>query len=233
MSLVGSDMYAAAKRVTVLSSSEAPEQETGYAMIIHSFVPQNAENGRRSIYAGDTIGAYVEMANEGLSDYSGSIVLQLVDDNYNVIKEAYYNLSLNSNSLLSASLKVDTVLNPGNYYLLLYYYDTETKEYKVFKEGKATYWSYFTVYPASPTALEDTESAMGVRVYPNPVENVLFVEGAEIGQFNLFNLSGQLLMSRKENGAQQMPMSGVPAGEYILQLVDTQGKISVHRVTKR
>ena len=232
LNLVGSDYYNAAIRVTVLSSSDVPEQETGYLLTVQSFIAQNATTGVRTLYEGDTIGAYVEMANEGLSDYSDEIVLQLLDENNNVIKNAFYKLTLKATSMATGGMQVDTVLNPGNYYLVLYYYDAEAKEFKPFKDGKATYWCYFTVYANEPTGVEDVNTTV-VRVYPNPIADVLYVDGAEVGQYSLYNLSGQLLMNRKENGAQQLPMSGVPAGEYILQLVDTQGKISVHRVTKR
>lgn len=230
--IVGSDMYNVVRRVTVVSEEDAPVPED-YYLTAQSLIPFGYINNEihRTIYEGDSIYAYVQIANEGKTDYDGYILVELLDNDMNDAGYSIYKSVISGRASTELYCALDTTLNAGTYYAVVYYWNETTSKWTAVNGGEADYWCSFVVYKQEPTGLSDVST--NVRVYPNPIVDVLYVDGAEVGQYSLYNLSGQMLMNRKENGAQQIPMSGVPAGEYILQLVDTQGKISVHRVTKR
>lgn len=66
--------------------------------------------------------------------------------------------------------------------------------------------STFNVLPAS------------IKVYPNPVQQVLTIESAQsISQIRLLTITGKLLME-KINGTNSVDLSHLPAGIYFLQL---------------
>lgn len=71
-----------------------------------------------------------------------------------------------------------------------------------------------------------------VVVYPNPVHDRLFVEGTEVQQWTLYNLTGQLIRDQKTNGERALYMGNMPAGEYILRISNNKGQVSSHRIIK-
>ncbi len=57
-----------------------------------------------------------------------------------------------------------------------------------------------------------------VRVYPNPVQNELFVQSNEPLLFSIFDTSGQLLKSGKLTGSQSINIHFLPKGVFLLVL---------------
>lgn len=184
-------------------------------------------------YNHDTLEVSFEIANYDSLKFNGNIALQVLDDKGQVVVTSNaFSCKIPAYETKDVTLQLlpSLALVPGHYHVQPVFGNNAggwtTMEAR-------HYWSKlaFTVYNTTDI-LALTEKS-DVRVYPNPVGDKLYVEGAEIGQYKLYDLSGQLLLNCKEKGAQQIRMNGVPAGEYILQLVDSQGKISVHQVTKR
>lgn len=61
-----------------------------------------------------------------------------------------------------------------------------------------------------------TKSNNNLKVYPNPVSNILTIENAESGDFQILNLLGQQVMSGK--ATQRIDVSALPQGAYFLKV---------------
>ncbi len=61
-----------------------------------------------------------------------------------------------------------------------------------------------------------------VRIYPNPVERLLYIESADFVRVGIYNMEGRLL-SRYEGMNLAVDVSGLPEGIYIISLVDKTG----------
>lgn len=73
--------------------------------------------------------------------------------------------------------------------------------------------------PSTPTNVENTqgESTLQVKVYPNPTQEVLHVENAQSEVLRLYAMDGRLVGTQAvENGAAQVDMAELPAGNYLL-----------------
>lgn len=68
-----------------------------------------------------------------------------------------------------------------------------------------------------------------VGVYPNPVENTLYLKennkgtAGEISSFSILNSTGQLIKKTDKNGKDGIDVSDLPNGVYYLQLKDKEG----------
>jgi len=66
-------------------------------------------------------------------------------------------------------------------------------------------------------------NAAGIKLYPNPVSNVLRIEG-QVNTVQLFDVNGQLLLQRQLNGEQaELHLQDLPAGSYFLRVSHQQG----------
>ena len=81
-----------------------------------------------------------------------------------------------------------------------------------------------------------------LTVYPNPTDDLLFVElrGAEIARVALYDLQGRMVTGTGAHaGAPQqgttatMNMRNVPAGVYLLRVTDADGKEYHQKIVKR
>lgn len=77
------------------------------------------------------------------------------------------------------------------------------------------------------------EAETPIRVYPNPCDGVLMVEGLEQCDMTLFNASGQTALVVKHCvGSQQLDLGPLANGVYFLQIDSPKGRI-VKKVIKR
>lgn len=74
------------------------------------------------------------------------------------------------------------------------------------------------------------------RVYPNPVQNVLHIElngNNNAERISLLDMSGRVVISQAVvSKATTLDMSGLAAGNYLLQLQGTSGEIAAQQITK-
>ena len=73
--------------------------------------------------------------------------------------------------------------------------------------------------PGTPTNVENMqgESALQVKVYPNPTQDILMVENAQGNVLRLYTMGGQLVTIQPvNNGSAQVNMSDLPLGNYLL-----------------
>jgi len=101
----------------------------------------------------------------------------------------------------------------------------------VFTCDSGTYCSYIQTTTGVPTItwMEN------VTVYPNPVRDQLFIEGAENGtRFELINIVGQHLLSGLiTDNKQSINVSNLIPGMYIIQLINANGKTGSTRIVKQ
>ena len=70
------------------------------------------------------------------------------------------------------------------------------------------------------------------QVYPNPVKDILTVEGENLEQVNVFNTMGQLLKTVKCNGnVVNVNVSDLQNGMYIVNVIDNNGEVSSKKVS--
>ncbi len=86
----------------------------------------------------------------------------------------------------------------------------------------------------TPLSVEDMENSQKVKVYPNPVKDILNIAFEKDGNYaySLYSLTGQTVKSgefdRKTN---QLTVSGLPKGVYVLKITDKSGKsVSTHKI---
>ncbi len=70
------------------------------------------------------------------------------------------------------------------------------------------------------TFIEKTELSSNLKVYPNPVENILNVETDKTGMdYQLLNINGKKVSNGKlENTTQEINFFDLPAGTYFLKI---------------
>ena len=78
--------------------------------------------------------------------------------------------------------------------------------------------------PEVSTAVEAASEAEGLRAYPNPTRDRLLLSRAPQAELCLFNMQGQCVL-RAEAGTQQLDLSALPQGVYLLRCGALQTKI--------
>jgi len=89
----------------------------------------------------------------------------------------------------------------------------------------------------NPTcALEKTSQLIQnqIAIYPNPASNSLHIDGVEsASKYELFNIIGNIEQSGTlQKGRNELPISTLPTGMYLLQLTDEQGRKTMKKVVK-
>ena len=76
-----------------------------------------------------------------------------------------------------------------------------------------------------------------LNVYPNPTDDLLYVElsGAGIAAVALYDLQGRMVYSRTPDDlpAATVNMRNIPAGVYLLRVTDTNGKEYQQKIVRR
>ena len=72
-----------------------------------------------------------------------------------------------------------------------------------------------------PTSIQ--ENAKETKVYPNPAQDMLHVEGAGVTQVEVFNILGQSVLNVHEN-LNAIPLDQLPNGLYLIRLQTQQGE---------
>ena len=74
------------------------------------------------------------------------------------------------------------------------------------------------------------ENPLDFKIYPNPANSQLYIKSStEIIMATLSNLLGQVVLSIKNNNIEEIDLSDVPSGNYLLTLSD-RDKFSTQKV---
>lgn len=95
--------------------------------------------------------------------------------------------------------------------------------------GSMATHSFHLVYDNS---LEDTSDESKYNIYPNPADDVVFIEGVEIREVNLYSLSGQLLKSYSINEERvKLDISSLQNGLYIINIINKDGESVTRKIS--
>ena len=98
-----------------------------------------------------------------------------------------------------------------------------------------TYTANYTIDVFSPDCaivLKTSENTKGaVKVYPNPTTGVLFVNGMQPKQANVFDVSGKLIPTKVDGNT--IDTQKLPKGNYILKMEDKEGNSSTTKFIKK
>ena len=70
------------------------------------------------------------------------------------------------------------------------------------------------VFSDEPTALDNVEKG-SIVVYPNPTQDVLYIQGIDAQILRIFNMQGNMLQTTEGT---QVSVSHLPTGTYLLQI---------------
>ena len=70
------------------------------------------------------------------------------------------------------------------------------------------------VFSDEPTALDNVEKG-SIVVYPNPTQDVLYIQGIDAQILRIFNMQGNMLQTSEGT---QVSVSHLPTGTYLLQI---------------
>ena len=94
----------------------------------------------------------------------------------------------------------------------------------------APYWNEFTnfIEDGLMSVDENEASPIQISVYPNPAKDFVRIEGAEAAEVQVYNALGQMVKTIQ--GSNEINVSGLAEGVYLLRITDADGKNHVTRV---
>jgi hypothetical protein len=117
-------------------------------------------------------------------------------------------------------------LNGAQTYIAFKYTSTE-------EDGAAWQVDDILVYGEALVGLGEISQSIG-RVYPNPATDFIFVESANQMQLKVTDLSGRTLLElHLSEGKNQLDISSLPAGSYVVVMRNKQGEVSVTKLLKK
>ncbi|KEY18524.1 T9SS type A sorting domain-containing protein [Kaistella antarctica] len=131
------------------------------------------------------------------------------------------------NSSLSGAVETMNVTIPGNTTIILIASEVT---------GNTAFTADFTITVLSAncaTLLKTVDNPKGgaVNVYPNPTTGVLFVNGMQPKQANVFDVSGKLIPTKVDGNT--IDTQKLPKGNYILKMEDKEGKSATTKFSKK
>ena len=118
---------------------------------------------------------------------------------------------------------------PNNFPIgYLDYYDCENNLLCEYKDGEQVFENpeYNTCY-IDETSVQE-QDLQHVSLYPNPAKETVLIEGAKASEVQLYNAFGQLVKTVKDSN--EINMSGLPQGVYLLRITDAEGRNHAARV---
>ena len=70
-----------------------------------------------------------------------------------------------------------------------------------------------------------------VQVYPNPAKDKVVIEGIEASEVQVYNALGQMVKTVLRTN--EIDLSGLVEGVYLLHIMDAEGKVYTNKITIR
>jgi hypothetical protein len=71
----------------------------------------------------------------------------------------------------------------------------------------------------------------GLMLWPNPASQTVHIEGITAAEVQVYNALGQLV--KTVQGTNEVDLSGLVEGVYLLRITDAEKKVYTNRITKR
>lgn len=130
----------------------------------------------------------------------------------------------NNNSNLPSFTIDATALGTGDHQIMVEAYD----------EFDNQYTDVVNVNVSLCTGIDETEKQQTMTIYPNPASTVITVNGTDLSQIELLDISGRLLKSTPVLGinATELNVSMMPAGVYFVRVIAKDGTVESKRLIK-
>ena len=83
---------------------------------------------------------------------------------------------------------------------------------------------------AATTGIENVENAANVAIYPNPVRNMLTIEGNDVKNVEVIDMNGRVVLTNDRAG--QLDMSTLAEGVYMVRVMSLSG-VTAQKVVKK
>ena len=113
----------------------------------------------------------------------------------------------------------------GSTNLLCYYEDGDL----IWQNTTPGYNECYIINPNDPQSIEENETSLSVSVYPNPSKGEVTIEGVEVAEIKVYNGLGQMVKTFQ--GSNEINVSGLAEGIYLLRILDTDGKVYTNKIT--
>ncbi len=121
-----------------------------------------------------------------------------------------------------AELKSPTEAADSIIYMVTMVEDTMILEIQVAASG--THWKFELNRVAEPTMSSNKINANGLNIFPNPVNQTLFISNVEmVKQVNIRDLSGKLILINNKVTAAGIDVSFLNSGAYVIELLTANG----------
>lgn len=100
----------------------------------------------------------------------------------------------------------------------------EVEVYETANPDNATVGTYYFNQGTNGVAERFSEA---VKVYPNPTQDWIIIDNADnnVVTADLYDINGKMVLSSTVNGNQRLSIQELPAGNYILKMMDISGDI--------
>ena len=179
--------------------------------------------------------------------YGNQITWELIDSNEEVLASGgpYATLATNTIKLHRTKVKVKNNecirfvirdeagngINSGNG--AGYYKITDSKGNVIVEsDGVFTDEAYHNISTRKGAVAVEEVSNEKLNVYPNPVKDVLTIEGQNIEQVNVYNAMGQLVKTVNSNeNIVKVNVNDLQNGMYIVNVIDNNGTVTTSKVS--
>ena len=79
--------------------------------------------------------------------------------------------------------------------------------------------------------IDETVENEHVILYPNPANEKVTIEGVEAKEVQVYNALGQMV--KRVRGTNEIDLSRLAEGVYLLRIADANGKVYTNKITKR
>ena len=96
-------------------------------------------------------------------------------------------------------------------------------------------WLDDVTFPGNTLILnvESVAEENEVAVYPNPANDIIYVQGYDIQHVDIYNTIGVKLVSKDVNNSESIDIAGFASGIYFVRTIDANGNIATTKIIKR
>jgi hypothetical protein len=77
--------------------------------------------------------------------------------------------------------------------------------------------------------VHDNTEASGLKVYPNPTNGMVTIDGLKVAEVQVYNALGQLVKTVRDTN--EVPVMDLLQGVYLLRIADAEGKVYTNKIT--
>ncbi|QHI38073.1 hypothetical protein IMCC3317_34570 [Kordia antarctica] len=219
-----------------------PEFNGGFNTVVYNsnYVPllDSEYNQVIQVAPATSVFNYVEKTGNGTLAPSDSHVSYLVFPSgfdfsqyplNSLVPSQWYSIPDGWGESLAPRFRYDDTLN-------LYYFEIRSADNSVgaITTPSATRVNFLRVYLSDEQfvlSVNDVRFKTSIKIFPNPTQDLLTIDSEyQISDVNVFNLQGQKVSSSYHN--QSLSIGHLPQGMYLLQLTDSEHRISTYKIVK-